>query len=123
MPHNLPIVRTLGDIDRHAGGDVLVQGIYVVTDVRKAPTETAPTAGHPAIRLDDGTLVLLGLPQPVDSGKDASEREDLVGKQVVAEGMMNPVAPPGPGASLQVPCLFPLLYVVTPEVHRLLHAL
>jgi len=121
MDAKVPDIETREDIKTHAGDTVLVRGTYVEIDVRKRKTEPPVYAGHAAVRLGDGTLVLLGPPGNAVAIRSEKERDELRDEEVVASGFLNAICPAGPGASLQVPCLYPFLYVVTPEIHTLLH--
>jgi hypothetical protein len=120
MEEQVPVVETAEDVDAHVGKTALVRGTYVEIDVRKQQTEPPVYEGYAAVRLSDGALVLLGTPGPVRSQK---ERDELRDQAVVAEGFVNAICPSDGGASLQLPCLFPLLTVLTPELHELLKSL
>ena len=113
-----PVVETATDLDAHVGKTALVRGTYVELDIRKAQAGPPVYAGHAAVRLSDGTLVVLGTPGPARSQK---ERDELRDQAVVAEGFVNALCPSDGGATLELPCLFPLLTVVTPEVYELLN--
>jgi len=113
-------VRTGADVPGRAGETVVVRGTYIELDVRKAQTDPPLYKGHAALRLADGTLVLLLAPSEPDALRPQSEREELRGAEAVAEGMLHEVCP-GEGARLELPCLSPLLYVVAPDLHDLLH--
>jgi len=118
---NEPIVRTAPDIEAHVGETTLVYGTYVEVDIRKATSPPPVYAGHAAVRLEDGTLVLLGSYSQESAIRSEKERNELRDKEVIAEGLLHSICPPSPaGASLQLPCLYPLLYVLTPEVQALL---
>ena len=116
-----PVVESREAVDVHAGKTALVRGTYVEIDVRKRQIDPPVYAGHAAVRLGDGTLVLLGPPGESIAIRSEKERGRLRDKEVIAEGILNAVCPSAGGASLQVPCLDPLLYVVTPQTYELLH--
>jgi len=116
-----PMVMAASAIAEQAGSTALVRGWYVELDVRKAKTGEAVLAGHAGIRLTDDTIVLLASPWADEALRSPEERNQLRDKEVIAEGTLHAVCPSSAGASLQMPCLSPLLYVVTPEIHALLH--
>ena len=119
---DLPTVQTGQDIEKHAGRSALVRGTYVEVDVRKAQTPPPVHAGHVAVRLDDGTLVMLGSLGGPNDTRTEKERKELADKEVIAQGILFQTCPPmAPGASLQIPCLSPVLSVLTPEMHEMLH--
>ena len=119
---DLPTVQTGQDIEKHAGRSALVRGTYVEVDVRKAQTPPPVHAGHVAVRLDDGTLVMLGSLGGPNDTRTEKERKELADKEVIAQGILFQTCPPmTPGASLQIPCLSPVLSVLTPEMHEMLH--
>lgn len=116
-----PVVRTLSDIEAHVGETALVYGTYAEVDIRKATSPPPVYVGHAAVRLEDGTLVLLGSYSQESAIRSEKERNELRDKEVIAEGLLHSICPPNPaGASLQLPCLYPLLYVLTPEIQALL---
>ncbi len=118
----LPVVRTNEGIARHAGESALVRGTYVEVDVRQNRSPPPVLEGHVAIRLDDGTLVMLSPYWHDDVIRPKTERDLMRDGEVIAEGIINMPCPPNPaGANLQIPCIYPLLYVLTPEVHAMLH--
>jgi len=108
------------DIAKHAGTTAIVRGTYIEIDVRKGKTGDAVHLGHAGIRLKDGTVVLLLPPAHADAKRSKSERDELRDKPAVAEGTLHRVCPDTGGASLQLPCLSPLLHVVDPELHEML---
>jgi hypothetical protein len=116
-----PVVKIKADIETYAGDTALIYGTYVEIDTRKASTSPPVYAGHAAVQLADGTQILLGAYWQDSAIRPEKERNQLRDKEVIAEGLLHPICPPNPaGASLEVPCLYPLLYVLTPEVQALL---
>ena len=123
MDSGQAIVKTGSDVGAHAGSPVLVHGTYTEVDMRKAPAGDPVYAGHAAVKLADDSLVMLAPPWHDDALRSQEERDNLRGKAVIAEGILQPVCPPdGTGLALQVPCLFPALFVLTPDIYEMLHS-
>lgn len=94
MPNELETVRLIGD--------------YEQMDVRMRTSDPPVYRGHAAIRLDDGTRILL---EPIWDKNAIRTEEEIArfeGKRVAVVGMLFPVAPDNfdrVEANLRMPCL------------------
>ena len=90
----LPIVRDHEGILKHKGQEVRVVGIYTDVIVKMSRYgEKLKPEGHVAVKLSDGTMVLLFAPGDPDAIRSKRERRKLRRKQVVVQGIIYPYVP------------------------------
>ncbi len=99
------VVTSLADVERHAGHEASVEGVYEQRDVRmrRVAAQTVH-AGHAAVVLADGTAVFLEPPQEEEAIRAGAEIERCEHRTVRATGLLL-AANPGEGAAIDAPCL------------------
>lgn len=101
---------TIEDIRSSSGSRAIVLGTYVPVDVRMRKTGAPEYTGHAAVRLQDGTEVLLEPTWSDAARRSEQERERFEHEQVKVTGTvhMEPPEPPNPVAHLVSPCVAPV---------------
>jgi hypothetical protein len=104
---------SLQDLEHHDGTDAAVIGTYEQLDLRQRPRGAPVHDGHAGIRLDDGTLVLLGPAWSPDAKRPRAELDGLTGREVTVRGTVHTRCsdPPEPIATIIGPCIDPILDV------------
>ena len=88
----LPAVVRESDIDRHADRRVEVRGVYTPLALGRRADRVEPPA-HVAVRLIDGTLVLLEPPWHYAARRAATERSNHDGRPVRVVGTLRSTVP------------------------------
>jgi hypothetical protein len=101
---------TLRDVQLQSGGRVILVGTYHDIDLRMRQKSPPQYAGHVAIKLKDGTDVLLEPGWSAASIRGPEERARYGGKRVEVTGTIHHQAPPPPEpiAYVMGPCLSPV---------------
>jgi hypothetical protein len=101
---------TMGDIQSQSGRRVILVGIYHEVDLRMRQKPPPQYAGHAAIKLSDGTDVLLEPGWSAAAIRSPEERARYGGRRVEVTGTIHPQAPPPaePVAYVMGPCLSPV---------------
>ncbi|WP_224370951.1 hypothetical protein [Hyalangium versicolor] len=98
------------DVQRLSGRRVRVVGTYHQVDMRMKPKPPAQYRGHAAVRLGDGTDILLEPGWSKAAIRSQAERERHDGKHVEIIGVLHEQspAPPEPAAYVVGPALSPV---------------
>lgn len=113
----MPIVRIGEDIEPHDQARVTVRGTYRLADVRKRQGGDPVYHGHAVVELLDGQYVFLEPTWSEAAIRTEGEREQFVGTEVEAVGILHRFCPtpPTPAAAIISPCLTPVERVESAE--------
>jgi hypothetical protein len=103
-PMSPPVVRSHEEVDQHAGGEAVVEGLYEPQDVRVRPVGEPEYRGHAAVVLADGTCVFLCAPSEGEALRPSDEIARFGGRTVRASGTLL-AGNPDKGAAIDAPCL------------------
>jgi hypothetical protein len=111
--HECSRCRTMAEFETKDGRLVLVHGIYHALAVQQNPKQTATPKDHAAVRMSDGTEILLEPNWSEKARRSESERAQFEGVDVVAEGVAHVQSPKPPEEIAYVlgPCLSPVHFV------------
>jgi hypothetical protein len=106
----VPRCETQPDIQRLSGSRVLLVGTYQQVDMRMRQKPPPVYRGHVALKLSDGTLVLLEPGWSKAAIRSPEERERYDGKRVEVTGIIHARSPepPEPAAHTIGPVLSPV---------------
>ena len=106
----LPRCEQLQDVQKFSGSRVRLVGTYHQVDMRMRQTPPPKYQGHTAVRLSDGTDVLLEPGWSEAAIRGAEERERHDGKRVEVTGVIHARSPepPEPAAHVTGPVLSPV---------------
>jgi hypothetical protein len=104
------ICRTAGDVLAQSGKRAAVQGVYHRVDARRKRTGAADESRAAAVRLSDGTVLLLEPSWSPAGARSDDEIGRFNGKEVVVTGIVHAEAPPPPepAAAVAGPCITPV---------------
>ncbi|MFP2934221.1 hypothetical protein ACLESO_55695 [Pyxidicoccus sp. 3LG] len=106
----LPRVELLQEVQKFSGSRVRLVGTYHQVDMRMRQKPPAQYVGHAAVRLGDGTEVLLEPGWSDAAIRGAEERERYDGQRVEITGVVHAQspAPPEPMAYVTGPAVSPV---------------